>query len=81
MEKSEIKQGFEEDQLKLIGDALKRLRIDKGYTNYEYLAYEIGMARSQYGPYENGKNLTLFTLLKILNFHGLSLKVFCEEYL
>lgn len=55
---------------------LKKYRIDRGYTNYEHLAYEIGISRSQYGRYENGANMKLSTLLKILNF----LEVSVEEF-
>jgi len=38
------------------------------------------MIHSQYGAYENGKNLTMLTLLKILDFHKISLKDFVNEY-
>jgi transcriptional regulator with XRE-family HTH domain len=70
-----------EEQLKNIGVALKKLRLDKGYTNYEYLAHDLNMSRSHYGKYEQGNNMTLVTLLKILNFHKISLTSFCNEYL
>lgn len=58
---------FQQDQFEKIGYGLRALRIEKGHSNYEYLAYEMNMSRSQYGTYEKGKNMTLGTLMKILN--------------
>lgn len=81
MKKDSLNKSLEEEQVLEISRALKQLRIDKGYSNYEALAQELNMARSQYGPYENGKNLTLMTLFKILNFHGITLTEFSNTYL
>lgn len=81
MTKADKNQTIEERQLAQIGKALKQLRIDKNHSNYEFLAHDMGMARSQYGPYESGKNMNLHTLLKILNFHKISLTDFCNQYL
>jgi transcriptional regulator with XRE-family HTH domain len=67
-------------QLESIGDGLRKLRIDRGYSNYHKLAYDMEMTHSQYGAYENGKNITINTLLRILNFHQLSLKEFVCNY-
>lgn len=61
------------EQLNHISKGLRQLRLEKGFTNYEYLAYEIGMSRSQYGAYENGKNMNLSTLIKILNHFDMTL--------
>lgn len=58
---------YQKEQMKEIASSLKRLRTEKGYSNYDHLSYDIGMARSQYGAYENGQNMTLATLIKILN--------------
>lgn len=81
MAKAVKDQSLEDRQLEQIGKALKQLRIDNGHTNYEFLAHDMGMARSQYGPYESGKNMNLHTLFKILNFHKISLVDFCNKYL
>lgn len=66
--------------LSFVGSRLKELRISKGYTNYEYLAYEIGMSRSQLGTYENGANITITTLVKIIDHLGVSLDEFFSTY-
>lgn len=73
------KDQFNESQkeaLNFVGHRLKELRIAKGYTNYEYLAYEIGMSRSQLGTYENGANITIATLVRILDHLGVTLQEF-----
>lgn len=61
-----------------VSSRLKQFRIERGYTNYEHLAYDIGISRSQYGRYEKGANMKLTTLLKILNFLDVSIDDFFE---
>lgn len=65
--------------LQQLGDRLKALRKEKGYSNYEYFAYEIGISRAQYGKYESGGNIKHTTLLKILKGLDISLKDFFAE--
>ena len=55
-----------EDVLKKIGLRLKEVRKAKGFKNYEHIAYELGMSRSQYWKYEAGGNIEMKTLLRIL---------------
>lgn len=62
--------------LSKIGIRLRKLREKKGYTNHEEFAYEINMARSQYGRYEAGTNMNILTLLQILDAHELTLEEF-----
>lgn len=77
----EVKKGVDFDKLKLIGQALKKLRKAKGYSNYHVLADKLKMAHSQYSAYESGmKNLTLNTLFRILDFHEISLKEFVNDF-
>ena len=65
---------------KKIGLRLIELRKLKGYTSYETFANDLGMTRSQYWEYENGKrNITTYTLYKILAFHNLSLEEFFSD--
>lgn len=61
-----------------VSTRLKQFRLEKGYANYEHLAYDIGISRSQYGRYEKGSNMKLSTLIKILNFLDISIEVFFE---
>jgi len=69
---------FQKEQLDEIANALRSLRIENGYTNYDFLAYDLGISRSQYGAYENGQNMTLTTLMKIVNHYKMSLVDFFE---
>jgi transcriptional regulator with XRE-family HTH domain len=62
--------------LDFVTNRLKEIRIEKGYTSYEYLAYDIGVSRAQYGTYEKGANITITTLAKILD----KLDVSFEEF-
>ncbi|MBZ9631388.1 helix-turn-helix domain-containing protein [Salegentibacter sp. LM13S] len=69
----------EEKRLQNLGNRLKYFRKLKGYTNYEHLAYDVGISRSQYGKYENGGNIKFTTLCKILEHLDISLKDFFSK--
>lgn len=69
----------EQKYLTKLGSRLKKLRKEKGYSNYEYFAYEIGISRAQYGKYEAGANIKFTTLLKILKGLEISLEEFFSE--
>lgn len=69
----------EEKKLKQLAERLKYYRKLKGYTNYEHLAYDVGISRTQYGKYEAGGNLKFTTLCKILQFLDVPLKEFFND--
>jgi len=58
---------------------IKTLRIKKGYTNYEYFAYDKELPRAQYGRYEKGEDLRFTSLTKIARAFGMTLKEFFSE--
>ncbi len=60
----------------LIAEKIKQLRKNSNYTSYEDFALENDLDRKQYWRVENGSNITLKTLIKILDIHNLSLKAF-----
>ena len=62
-----------------MGKRIKKLRIEKGYTNAEYFAYDHEIARTQYARYEQGEDLRLSTLIKIVNAFDMSLSEFFSE--
>lgn len=63
-----------------IGKRLQELRKQKGYSNHEDFAYDLDMTRSQYWEYEKGKkNMTIYTLSRILNVLKVSLNDFFSE--
>lgn len=61
-------------QLIALGEKLKELRVKKGFTSYENFAFEFGLKRANYGRYEKGANLTVATLIKILDAHDLTIE-------
>lgn len=65
--------------LKKLGKRIKFLRIKKGYSNYEYFAYEHGFSRAQYGKYETGSNIQFDTLIKIIRAFDMTLQDFFSE--
>lgn len=69
-----------EKELKKIGLRLKSLRKSAGYTSPDKFSYENNLNRSQYGKYEAGSaNITIGTLIGILNCFGVSLSEFFNE--
>lgn len=67
----------EEMVLKEIGERLKKLREDKGFTSYEHFAIEHDISRMHYWKIEKGKaNITIRTLLKILSLHNITIVQF-----
>lgn len=70
---------LEERRLSQLGERLRYYRKLRGYSNYEHLAYDVGISRSQYGKYEIGGNIKFTTLCKILNHLNVSLEEFFKE--
>ena len=61
--------------LELIGKKLLTLRKEKGYTSHADFASDFGLPRIQYWRMEKGKaNVTLKSLGKVLQIHGLTLE-------
>jgi len=66
-------------RIKQIAEKLRELRIKKGYSNHEFFAWDNEINRVQYWKVEKGSNITIKTLLKILDIHGISLSEFFRE--
>jgi transcriptional regulator with XRE-family HTH domain len=77
--KDEQFEELKKQQLQNLGERLKKLRISKGYTSYEYFAYDHNLPRAQYGRYEKGEDLKFSSLLKVLRALDISLTDFFEE--
>lgn len=65
----------------LIANKLKELRIKKGYTSHETFAFENNLNRVQYWRIEKGSNITLKTLIAILDIHNITLSDFFQDIL
>lgn len=62
-----------------LAQRIRALRIEHGYTNYEYFAYENDIPRSQFGRYENGEDMRFSSLVKIVKAFGMTLEEFFSE--
>lgn len=65
--------------LKKLGDRIKSLRIKKGYSSYEYFAYEHNISRAQFGRYERGEDLRFSSLAKIVQAFDMTFEEFIAE--
>jgi transcriptional regulator with XRE-family HTH domain len=74
MEDSTKKNSTEE--LNAIALRLKTLRKERGYSNYEHIAFALEMSRSAYWRLETGVNFELKTLIKICRLLDISLEDF-----
>ena len=67
------------DFIQKLSKRIKQLRINKGYTSYEYFAYDHGISRSQYGRYEKGEDLRVSSLIKLIEAFELTPSDFFKE--
>lgn len=59
-----------------IGKQIKQLRINMGYSSAEIFAYEHNLNRISYWRMEKGTNITILSLLKVLDIHQITLSTF-----
>lgn len=64
---------------KQLGERIKSLRKQKGYTNSEYFAYDHKIPRAQLGRYERGEDLRFTSLVRIVKAFDMSLEEFFSE--
>lgn len=70
---------FEKKLYKLIGKRITYLRKKAGYSSQETFAYDADIPRALYGRYEQGSNLTINSLYRILKYHKITFKDFFAE--
>ena len=66
-------------RIQKVADKLKELRIGKGYSSHENFAWDNNLNRVQYWRIEKGSNITLKTLLSILDIHKITLSEFFNK--
>lgn len=66
-------------ELLKLGNRIRSLRIQRGYSSYEYFAYEHGISRAQFGRYENGEDLRYSSLLRVIHAFNMTPKEFFSE--
>ena len=75
----EEKEFLKEEIVKKLGKRIRELRIAKGYSSYEYFAYEHNISRAQFGRYEKGEDLRFSTLAKIIYAFDMTMEEFFSE--
>lgn len=70
---------IKEEVLQKLGERIKSLRIAKGYSSYEYFAYEHNISRAQFGRYERGEDLRFSTLARIISAFDMTFEEFFSE--
>jgi hypothetical protein len=66
-------------RIQQIGAKLRRLRLAAGYKSYETFAFEHELSRVSYGKHEAGNNITMKSLLRLLDIHQLTLAQFFAD--
>lgn len=66
--------------IKKISLRIKELRRKKGFTSYEAFANEHDIHRVQWGRYENGEDMRLSTLLKIIRLFEVTPEEFFRDF-
>lgn len=62
-----------------IGNRIKELRKAKGYSSAEIFAYDHDLSRVSYWRMEHGYNLTIQSLLRIIDIHDITLAEFFND--
>jgi transcriptional regulator with XRE-family HTH domain len=68
-----------DEQLRKLGERIRQLRIDAGFSSYEYFAYEHNFSRAQMGRYEKGQDLRFTSLVRLVSAFGITLEEFFSE--
>ncbi|MES2591173.1 MAG: helix-turn-helix transcriptional regulator [Bacteroidota bacterium] len=65
--------------LQKLGNRIRQLRIAKGYSSYEYFAYENNISRAQFGRYENGEDLRYTSLVRVVKAFDITMEEFFSD--
>jgi len=65
--------------IKRIGERIRQIRKEQGYTNHDHFAYDHGLDRTQYSKYERGADMRLSSLIKVLDALNVPLSEFFSE--
>ncbi|WP_184549770.1 helix-turn-helix domain-containing protein [Mucilaginibacter sp. FT3.2] len=70
----------EEAYFQRVGERIRYFRKLRNYSSYQSFAYAHNIHLSQYGLYEQGKNLNIATLRRILQALQVSHKEFFDSF-
>ena len=69
-----------EEFIRKIGERMKALRKERGYTSYEKFAVLNDIGSAQYNKYERGtEDLRISSLYKVIKAYGISFEAFFKE--
>jgi transcriptional regulator with XRE-family HTH domain len=69
-----------EEVIRKIGAKLKDTRKSQGFSSYEHVAYELEISRALMGKYENGADMKISTLIKIIQGLGIKVSDFFSDF-
>jgi len=78
--KDAANEAIEEERILKIAHKIRELRFQKGYSSHENFAWDHNLSRVQYWRIEKGSNITMKTLLSILDIHQISLSEFFKDF-
>lgn len=68
------------DYIEKVGEKLKQIRVEKGYTSYRKFSDEFSIEPKQYWRLEEGKSDFKFSsLLRVLEIHRIDLEEFFKD--
>ena len=59
-----------------VAEKLRKIRLERGYSGYDFFAWENQLSPRQYLNMEQGKNFTMKSLIRVLDIHGITLEEF-----
>lgn len=68
-----------DSRLLKVAQKLRQLRLQAGYKSYEAFAFDNDLPRVGYGRHEKGSNITMKSLLRLLDIHKVSLAEFFSD--
>jgi transcriptional regulator with XRE-family HTH domain len=77
--KKAVKHRTDKELIEQLANRIKQLRKDRGYSSYEYFAYDHEISRTQFGRYEKGQNLRFTSLAKVAQAFDITLQEFFSE--
>ena len=63
-----------------ISRLLKKTRKKQGFSSYKHFAEGLGIAKTLYGRYENGQDMRVSTLIRIIQGSGCKVSEFFSEF-
>lgn len=66
--------------IKKLASRIKQLRIDAGYSNADFFAYDNDITRSQYSRYETGEDIRFSSLMKLIKAFGITPQEFFADW-